>query len=156
MFDVDVRFTVSLRIIMRKHALTSILLLVGLLSSGFSQEKSPQEPRLLTFAYLQKGPPIEGPFRIRGYVIETYECPPCPPGAQCKPCIGNYVVITDNLKEKDPKFIRRLRIFSGKTKPLFTSNEMYLFTVKVRGKVQDGHAIEDADLIDYERYIVFY
>ena len=141
---------------MRKQALTTVLLLVGLLSSGFSQEKSPQEPRLLTFAYLQKGPVIEGPFRIRGYVIENYECPPCPPGAQCKPCLGNYIVITDNLNEKDPKFIRRLRIFTGETKPLFTSKENYLFTVKVRGKTQEGHAIEDADLIDYEQYINAY
>ena len=141
---------------MRKNLLTTIVLVAGLFSTGVSQEQSPQEPRLLTFAYLQKGPVIERPFRIRGYVIETYECPPCPPGAQCKPCIGNYIVITDNVNEKDPKFIRRLRVFTGKTKPLFTSKENYLFTVKVRGKVQEGHAIEDADLIDYEQYILAY
>lgn len=138
------------------------LLLAGLVLAwlmppvSLSQEKAPpQEPRLLTFGYLQKGPTIEGPFRIGAYVVEVYKCPPCPAGAQCKPCIGDHIVVTDNPNEKDPKFIRRLRIFADRPDH-FRLKTRYMFEVTVRGKTQKGHPIEDVNLISFDDYIEVY
>jgi hypothetical protein len=39
-------------------------------------------------------------FRVNAKVIEVYRCPPCPKGAQCKPCIGNHITVVDP-KTKD-------------------------------------------------------
>src|SRR2546428_12935579 len=100
---------------MIKRRLTIVVMLVCLMPIlSLSQDKDPaREPPLLTFRDLQKND-LEGPFRIEGYVIQTYKCPPCPAGMQCKPCLGDHIVITDNVDEKDPARIKRLRIFTSK------------------------------------------
>ena len=117
---------------------------------SFSQDKTPtpELPRL-TFSDLKKNDSIEGEFKMVGFVIQTYKCPPCPPQMQCKPCLGDHIVITDNIDEKDPALIQRLRIFTDKPEQ-FELKKKYTFTVKVRGKVQKGRAIEDVDLISFK------
>jgi predicted NAD-dependent protein-ADP-ribosyltransferase YbiA (DUF1768 family) len=97
-------------------------------------------PPLLTFADLQKNDSIEGSFRIVGYVIDIYKCPPCPPRAMCKPCIGDNIVVTDNITEKDPKLIRRLKIFTEKPGQ-FELTKRYQLTVKVRARTGPGKLI---------------
>ncbi len=38
------------------------------------------------------------PLEVRAIVTATYECPPCPAGAQCKACDGaNFTMADDNL-----------------------------------------------------------
>jgi hypothetical protein len=118
-------------------------------TSALSQDKKSTEPPLLTFNDLKGGNSIEGSFKIAGFVIDIYECPPCPPGAICKPCIGDNIVVTDNLKERDPKLIRRLRIFTEKPNR-FELNKSYTFTVTVRGNIRQGQAIENTNLISFE------
>jgi hypothetical protein len=66
----------------------------------------------------------------------------------CKPCLGDHVVMTDNIGEKDPALIRRLRIFTEKPEQ-FESKKKYQFTVKVRGKLQKGQPIRDVDLVSF-------
>jgi hypothetical protein len=98
---------------------------------------------------LQRNDVGERPFRIVGYVINTYKCPPCPPGAMCKPCIPDNIVVTDNLDEQDASKIKRLRISTEKPEQ-FELKKKYIFTVRVRGKVPSGRAIQDVDLISFE------
>jgi hypothetical protein len=43
-------------------------------------------PLTLTIAEFRASPPVGQTARIVGYVVESYLCPPCPRGAQCKPC----------------------------------------------------------------------
>src|ERR1700686_941388 len=118
---------------------------------SFSQDKTPTpEPPRLTFSDLKRNDSIEGAFKIVGFVIQTYKCPPCPPGAMCKPCIGDHIVVTDNIDEQDAALVRRLRIFTDKPEQ-FELKQKYLFTVKVKGKVQRGRAIEEVDLISVPR-----
>ena len=109
-----------------------------------SEESSP----LLTFADLQKNDAIAGPFRIAGYVIDSYKCPPCPAGAMCKPCIGDHIVVTDNLDEKDAALVKRLKIFTDKPEQ-FELKKKYIFTVKVRGRILRGQPIHDVDLVSF-------
>src|SRR5712691_7765810 len=44
------------------------------------------QPLTLTIAEFRASPPVGQIARIAGYVVESYRCPPCPRGAQCKPC----------------------------------------------------------------------
>ncbi len=39
--------------------------------------------------------PGAGTFVVEGFVAKVYTCPPCPPGAMCKPCMGDNVVLSD-------------------------------------------------------------
>ena len=106
---------------------------------------------VLTFADLEKNDSndsIDGSFRIVGVVIDIYKCPPCPEGAMCKPCIGDHIDVTDNLDEKNPAPIKRLRIFTDKPEQL-EFKKKYLFTVKVRGKLLKGQPIHDVDLVSF-------
>jgi len=32
---------------------------------------------------------------IAGYIVKAYTCPSCPIGAQCKPCMGNNIVVSE-------------------------------------------------------------
>lgn len=136
-----------------KSGLAIIFTLVCLMgASAFAQAGIPPgSPRLVTFDDLKRNDGVAGSFRIENaYVVEIHKCPPCPPGARCKPCLGDYIVITDNLDEKDPALIKRLRVFTSKPERLewFELKKKCSFIAKVRGKVPSGKPIEDLDLID--------
>ncbi|MGC4022676.1 MAG: hypothetical protein QM734_12375 [Cyclobacteriaceae bacterium] len=61
-------------------------------------------------------------------VKSTYKCPPCPKGAQCKPCIGDHIEAIDG---KDGGWIR---LFTDE--PFrYKVGKKYLFTVRFRTKV---------------------
>lgn len=36
-------------------------------------------------------------YLVKGFVTDTYECPPCPPGAMCKPCAPPHIRLADPL-----------------------------------------------------------
>jgi hypothetical protein len=132
----------------RSTLATGVVLFCLLGTASFSQENKTPELPLLTFGDLQKGDRDDTPFRIEGYVIQTYKCPPCPPGAMCKPCIGDHIVITDNVKEADPTLVKHLRIFTDKPEQ-FELKKKYSFVVKVKGKPRKDRAIEEVDLIRF-------
>ena len=137
---------------MVKRRVTLVLALAFLVSTlSFAQDRNPgRKPPLITFAQLSRSDLAAGPFRIEGQVTDVHKCPPCPEGAQCKPCLGDYLVITDNPDEKDPALKRRLRIFAGR--PELDKLEIakrYSFLVKVRGRINDRQPVEEADLISF-------
>ncbi len=113
------------------------------------QDKSQTPPPRLTFNDLKKNDSIKGTFIVVAFVIQTYKCPPCPPNAMCKPCVGDHIVVTENLDEKDPARIQRLRIYTDKPEQ-FELKKRYSFTVRTRGKTAPGHPLEEADLISFE------
>ena len=136
---------------MIKRTLLILFALTGLLVAfSFSQDQdSTKKPPLLTFEDLKKNDGIEGPFRIEGYVIDIYKCPPCPPRAICKPCIPDNLVITDATDPKDLSKINRLRIFTDKPEQ-FELKKKYSFTVNLKNKVPAAHAITDVHLVSFE------
>ena len=113
------------------------------------QDKSQTPPPRLTFNDLKRNDSIKGTFIIVAFVIQTYKCPACPPNAMCKPCIGDHIVVTDIIDEKDPALIQRLRIFTDKPEQ-FKLKKQYSFTVRTRGKTALGHPVEAVDLIGFE------
>jgi len=121
------------------------------LQRGFFQgQDTTPKSRLLTFADLQSVDPGAEPFKIEGFVIQIYACPPCPRGAMCKPCIGDHIVATDNPEEKDANLVRRLRIFTSKPEQ-FDLKKKYSFTVKLRHKAQKGRPIEEVELLRFDQ-----
>ena len=114
-----------------------------------AQDPTPTPAPRLTFSDLKRNDSINGTFIVDGFVIDTYKCPPCPPRAMCKPCLGDHIVVTDNIDERDPALIQRLRIFTDKPEQ-FELKKKYSFTVKVKGQTPKGRAIENADLISFE------
>lgn len=137
---------------MIKSRVTIMLALACLVSTlSFAQDRNlGRKPPLITFAQLSRSDLAVGPFRIEGQVSEVHKCPPCPEGAQCKPCLGDYLVITDNPDEKDPALKRRLRIFANRPElDRLEIAKRYSFLVKVRGKVNDRQPVEEANLISF-------
>ncbi len=89
-------------------------------------------------------------FIVAGFVIDTYKCPPCPTQAMCKPCIGDHIVVAEGFIDgADQALFPQLRIFTDKPER-FKLQQQYSFTVKVKGKVAPGHAIQDLDLISFK------
>jgi len=136
---------------MIKRTLLILFALTGLLlTAAFSQDQgSTKKPLLLTFEDLKKNDGIEGQFRIEGYVLDIYKCPPCPPRAICKPCIPDNLVITDAADPKGLSKINRLRIFTDKAEQ-FELKKKYSFTVNLKNKVPAAHAITDVHLVSFE------
>ena len=52
-------------------------------------------PGALRVAEIVAQRPTTGRYALIGYVSKVYLCPPCPPGAQCKPCMGDNLVLSD-------------------------------------------------------------
>lgn len=133
-----------------KQALLILLVLATLLSPAtFTLCQETAKPPLLTFDDLKKNDGIEGPFRIQGYVLDVYKCPPCPPGAVCKPCTPDNVVITDTADPKDLSKINRLRIVTDKPDQ-FEQKKKYSFMVKLKQPFPTGQPITAVDLVSFE------
>ena len=136
---------------MIRKALTILFTVVCLVPAlSFSQDStSAPEPPLLTFSDLQRNDSLEGPFRIEGFVIDIYKCPPCPPQAMCKPCLPDNIVVTNNVDEQDLSRVKRLRISTEKPEQ-FELKKKYSFTVRARGKTTPDHPLEEVALITFE------
>jgi hypothetical protein len=136
----------------RLFAITSLLLAIQLSQAPAhspSQDQAQTSPPHLTFSDLKKNDSIKGAFVVVGFVIQTYKCPPCPPQAMCKPCLGDHILVTDHPDEKDPARIQRLRIFADKPEQFKLKNK-YSFTVRPRGRTAPGRPLEEVDLISFE------
>lgn len=58
---------------------------------------SPQT-NLISVTDLNQGGLASGIYYLQAYVIKTYSCPACSPGAQCQPCMANHIVISQDDK----------------------------------------------------------
>lgn len=70
-------------------------------------------------------------FRISVMVVDVYRCPPCPEGAQCKPCIGDHILVKENKSGAEA-----LRVFT-RDPDQFTKDKRYVLTVRSRTHVKD-------------------
>lgn len=110
-----------------------IICLILLLRSGLMAQPAPRQHPLVKIDNLAVAK--SDTVRIRGYATDIYVCPPCPPGAQCKPCIENHFMVT-NKKTKDPqKPGLRARVFSENSNRV-VSGRRYELVVYFRSKVR--------------------
>jgi hypothetical protein len=68
-------------------------------------------------------------------VRTIYQCPPCPEHAQCKPCIGDHVEVTNGNRDLD------FRVFTHQLS-LFEVDKTYDFLVRFRSKLHRNDNIE--------------
>lgn len=65
---------------------------------------------------------------IKAKVLDVYRCPPCPPGAICKPCEGDHLTVEDT----DADTPLQSRIFANVDG--FDKNAVYIFTLVLLNK----------------------
>lgn len=83
-------------------------------------------------------------FSIKAFVIDIYNCPPCPEGAMCKPCMGDNVTISDTVSSGNSSNTN-LRVFI-KNQEQFQLNKKYFFALKLTKLYSDN----DTELVSYE------
>lgn len=111
-----------------KHSLTTlVLLMMSFISWG--QKKYP----LVKFADLETT--TSDTIRLKGFVLDVYQCPPCPPGAICKPCIENNISVVEDKPQDISKIPleKRVRLFTVNHKGFEVGKE-YLFVVTFRNR----------------------
>jgi hypothetical protein len=112
---------------------TIILLLCIFLSiQPLAQTKSNKYP-LVDFKDLAKA--TSDTVQLKAFVMDAYECPPCPPGMICKPCVGDHIMVVEKKRVDILKIPLedRVRIFAHQPKRL-TIGKLYTFTITFRNK----------------------
>lgn len=75
---------------------------------------------------------------IKAMVKARYECPPCPKGAQCKPCIGDHISVSDSNAEATA-----VQVFCNQPAQ-FKVGKRYRLRVRFRNAV---HALDNIELV---------
>jgi hypothetical protein len=125
---------------------TITLLFCSLLSAICAAGQASTKYPLVTFEAL--GKTASDTVRLKAYVLDVYQCPPCPPGMICKPCMENHFTVV----EKKPADIMkipledRVRIFTDQPKAL-KIGKPYTFTVRFRNKKASPK--DNLELISY-------
>lgn len=90
-------------------------------------------------------------YNTEGYVVKRYECPPCPPGAQCKPCMKDNIVISENNKLLDTYTLTNSEIIVFANNPKqFELGKKYSFSVKLLDSKSTNEPINDIELVGYK------
>ncbi len=96
--------------------------------------------------------PAPGIYETEGFVAKSYSCPPCPPNAQCKPCMrGNNIVISEENKSLDTYDLtdREIIVFTQETKT-FEKGKKYLFKIRITEKKTTSEAVNDIELLGFK------
>ena len=93
-----------------------------------------------------------GIYKTEGYIVKKYTCPICPQGAQCKPCMKNNIIISEENKTSETYSLtdKDLIIFTNNPNQ-FTLNKKYTFTIKVLDYKSTGDSINDVELVSFEQ-----
>lgn len=98
-------------------------------SQSISTEKYPQ------VEFVKVGENTADTIQFSATIKSIYECPPCPAGAQCKPCIGDHVLVTNGNSAFD------FRVFTRQLS-LFEVDGVYDLLVRFRSKLHRKDNIE--------------
>ena len=84
---------------MRTAARLPIWIAAAAMFVSISEARAAQaDEKVLTVAEFAAQHPTQGLYALTAFVVaDVYLCPPCPKGAQCKPCIGDNIQISDTL-----------------------------------------------------------
>jgi hypothetical protein len=93
-----------------------------------------------------------GSYQTTGYVVNSYTCPPCPPRAECKPCMmrTNIVISEDNKTLHTYQLTDKDLIVFTKDAPVFQAGKKYIFSIKVTGEKTTSEPLNDVDLVEYK------
>lgn len=91
-----------------------------------------------------------GTYNTEGNVVKIYTCPPCPTGAQCKPCMRDNIVISENnqILETYSLSDKEIILFADNPKQ-FELGKKYQFSIKILDYKSTGEPVNDAEIIGY-------
>ncbi|KKR11828.1 MAG: hypothetical protein UT39_C0002G0009 [Candidatus Woesebacteria bacterium GW2011_GWA1_39_21] len=92
-----------------------------------------------------------GTYNTEGYVVKQYECPFCPQETQCKPCMRDNIVISENNKLLDTYILtnNEIVVFANNPKQ-FELGKKYSFSVKILDHKSTDEPINDIELVGYQ------
>lgn len=91
-----------------------------------------------------------GTYNTEGYVIKQFTCGRCPPGAQCKVCMGNNIVISENNILLDTYTLTDTELILFTNIPSqFELGKKYKFSINILDKKSTGEPINDIELVSY-------
>ena len=93
-----------------------------------------------------------GIYQTEGYVVNSYICPPCPPRAECKPCMmrTNIVISEDNKTLNTYQLTDKDLIVFTKDASVFQAGKKYIFSIKVTGEKTTSEPLNDVELVEYK------
>lgn len=107
-----------------------IVYLILLLSPGLMAQPAPRKYPLVSIDHIADTK--SDTVRFVGYATDIYVCPPCPPGAQCKPCLENHFFMTPR-RIRDPQNPGlKVRIFTDNPNAI-EAGKRYEVVVHFRG-----------------------
>ncbi len=110
-------------------------------------------PVTTTISELKKLNPSTGVFQLSGYVVNIYDCPPCPEGAICEPCDMPNIIISENKEMGDYVGLYELKVYNENSSE-FELNHTYTFIVKIRAGKDPEEELDSVELIGYKEYVV--
>ena len=100
---------------------------------------------------------LSGSYNTYGYIVKIYQCPGCPTGYVCKPCMRDNIVISQDRKLLDAYQLsdKDLIIFVNNTKQFIIGKE-YMFSIRITEQKSTSEPINDAELMGWADYLVGY
>jgi len=89
-----------------------------------------------------------GTYHTVGYVVKRYECPACPEGSICKPCMGANIVISHEKKVLDVYELgdKDLIVFVDDPK-VFKLGKKYLFLITILDAKTTDQSLNNVKLV---------
>jgi len=89
-----------------------------------------------------------GTYSTEGYVAKIYTCPPCPKNDQCKPCMRDNIVISENNKLLNAYVLSEKEMILFVDHPRkFSLGQRCVFTVRVLDSKSTSEPINDVELV---------
>jgi len=150
----------------QKFILMSLVILIIIITGGvfyFWNNQQPEETRDSNTTYpqssnytfyliheIKQNKFSSGIYNTGGYVVKIYTCPSCPNGAQCKPCMRDNIVISENNRFLETYSLsnKEMVLFAVNPKQ-FELGKKYQFSIKVLNYKSTGEPINDVEIIGY-------
>lgn len=148
----------------KKYFLIIIIAILLILSGNFYYQKINNDviktnktyPSLQNFDFysvsdIKQKNLASGTYNTEGYVYKRFECLPCPQGAQCKPCMKDHIVVSENNKPTKTYIVTdtEIIVFVNKSKQ-FGLGKKYRFSIKLLDYKTTNEPINDIELIGYQ------
>lgn len=130
--------------------LLPLLVMCCLTVPAYAQDRP--EPPVYGVSELNALNPSYGTFEVAGYVVKIYECPECPPGAQCKPCMPDHIVVAER-RSRFAEYVltdKEMIVFVDDVDG-FRLNRKYRFLVQILNVKTADQILNNPKLIYYER-----
>lgn len=107
--------------------------------------------KFISISELNNRKPGKGIFETQGFVVNITDCPACPPDANCKPCMAENVVISEENKVLETYDLTDsdLIIFTKKSED-FKKGTEYKYKIKITDKKTTSANLNDVELISFE------